>query len=249
MTLSVFTVLRQSFRRLATGPALLVLLALAVVQAVGALVPGRSFQPAPGPIGAGVSGLPVVFTGNPLPVVASIVSALFTGYLALVTIRVFAGEWGIVEREHLTQDVGWGLANLYALAIVLSLLVSLAGLVGSALGLLGLIALVVFVLSLLFVMFLAPAFVAVENANVVAAIRRSVRATSTAWLQIAAVVAATVLVSVLLSAVAGRVTDALIGTLYPVGVFLGAVLSGAALVFLWITVARAYDELETGSSA
>lgn len=243
MTFSVITVLRQSLRRLATGPALLVLLALAVVQTVAALVPGQFVRPTPGIIGSGTGASPVVFTGNLLPLVASILSALFTGYLALVTIRVFAGQWGIVEREHLTHRIGWGLVNLYALGILLSVLVSAAGFVASALGLVGLGILIVFILALLFVAFLAPAFVAIEDANVMAAIRRSVRAASNAWLNIAAVVAATVLVSIVLSAVGGRVTAALSGPLAPAGAFLGTVLSGVALVFIWITVARSYDNL------
>jgi hypothetical protein len=244
MAFSVLTVLRQSLRRLATGPALLVLLALAVVQTLAAFVPGQFVRTTPSVIGTGDGTAPVVFTGNLFPLLASLVVALVGIYLTLVTIRVFAGQWGIVEREHLTHRVGFGLLNLFGISLVLAvaavvgvLLTTLLGLVGAVLWLVGFLVLVA-------AAFFAPAFVAVEDDNVLSAFKKSFGVLGRSPLQVAGLLLALVVVNALLQAVGSAVAGAL-AAIPVVGALVLTVVSGLGSVFLWIAIARAYDHLGT----
>lgn len=242
MTLSVIGVLRQSLRRLATGPALLVLLAFAVVQTIATFVPGQIVR-VPAMFTAGGGAPAVMFTGNPLPVVALVVGAVISIYLSLVTIRVFAGQWAIVEREHLAHNVGFGLANLIGIAIVLGVILAVcfAVLVG-LLGGIGILPWIVVFVLLLAWAFFAPAFVAVEDDNLLTAFRKSGRVLAENPLRVIALLIAIAIVNAVLQAVGSAVADAL-GSVAVVGLFVATVIAGIGSVFLWITVARAYDHL------
>jgi hypothetical protein len=243
MAFSVLTVMRQSLRRLATGPALLVLLGLAVVQALAALVPGQFIRAAPGVIGAGGGGAPFVVTGNPLSLLASFVVALVGIYLTLVTIRVFAGQWGIVEREHLTRRVGYGVANLLGVSVVLALALAAGALFAVVLGLVGIFLWLVLVVVLLAASFFAPAFVAVEDDDVLTAFRRSFRVLRRSPLRVAALLLALVVVNAFLQAL-GNAVAGVVASVAVVGPLVLAVVSGLGSVFVWIAIARAYDHLE-----
>jgi hypothetical protein len=248
MAFSVLTVMRQSLRRLATGPALLVLIALAVVQTLAALVPGQFARTTPGVIGAGGGGSPVVVTGNPLPLLASLVVALVGVYLALVTIRVFAGQWGIVEREHLTHRVGFGLANLLGVSIVLAVAVVVGALLVVLGGLVGAVVWLVAFLVLVAASFFTPAFIAVEDDNVLTAFRKSFGVLRRSPVRVAALLVTLVVVNALLQAVGSAVAGA-VASVPVVGPFVLAVVSGLGSVFLWVAIARAYDHLGTTASA
>lgn len=243
MAFSVLTVLRQSLRRLATGPALLVLVALAVVQAIARFVPGEFARTTPGVIGAGGGGAPVVITGNPLPLLASFVVAVVGVYLALVTIRVFAGQWGIVERDHLTHRVGFGVANLLGVSVVLAIGLGVGAFLAIALGLVGIALWVVLFLVLLAASFFAPAFVAVEDDDILTAFRKSFGVLRRSPGRVAALLLALVIVNALLQALGGVVTDA-VASIGIVGPLVVTIVSGLGSVFLWIAIARAYDHLE-----
>lgn len=246
MTFSVLGVLRQSLRRLATGPALLVLLALVVVQMVTTLVPGQSFRTTPALLQSGGGPAPILFTGNPLPVLAGVLGTVVSGYLALVTIRVFAGEWGIVEREHLTHRVGWGLLNLYGTFVIIALVagLGLVVLVG-VLGPLGLLLWSVLTLVVVAASFFAPAFVAVEDDNLLTALRKSVRVLARHPVKVAALLLALVVLNVALQAAANAAVDALAGSFALLGLVAVVVIGSLGSVFLLIAVARAYDQLST----
>jgi hypothetical protein len=247
MAFSVLTVLRQSLRRLATGPAILVLLALAIVQTLAGFVPGQFVRTTSGVIGAGGGGSPIVFTGNPLPILASLVVAVVGVYLALVTIRVFAGQWGVVEREHLTHRVGFGLANLFGVSIVLAVAI-VAGVFLTALGgLVGAVVWLVAFLVLVAVSFFAPAFIAVEDDNILTAFTKSFAVLRRSPGRVAALLVALVVVNALLQAVGSAVAGA-VAAIPVVGPFVLAVVSGLGSVFLWVAIARAYDHLGATAS-
>ncbi len=247
MAFSVLTVLRQSLRRLATGPALLVLLGLAVVQTLAAFVPGQFIRTTPGVIGAGGGGMPFVVTGNPLPVLAGFVVALVGIYLTLVTIRVFAGQWGIVEREHLTHRVGFGLANLLGISVVLAVALGAGALFAVVLGLVGILVWLVLFVVLLAASFFAPAFVAVEDDDVLTAFRKSFGVLRRSPLRVAALLVALVVVNALLQAL-GTVVVGAVASVVPVGPLVLTVVSGLGSVFVWIAIARAYDHLGATSA-
>ena len=247
MAFSVLTVIRQSLRRLATGPALLVLVALAVVQALAALVPGQFVRTTPGVVGAGGGGFPFVVTGNALSLLASFVVALVGIYLTLVTIRVFAGQWGIVEREHLTHRVGYGVANLLGVSVVLALALAAGALFAVVLGLVGLLLWLVLLVALLAASFFAPAFVAVEDDDVLTAFRRSFRVLRRSPLRVAALLLALVVVNALLQVLGNIVAD-VVASVAVVGPLVLAVVSGLGSVFVWIAIARAYDQLGTAAA-
>ncbi|WP_435077077.1 hypothetical protein [Halococcus sp. AFM35] len=244
MAFSVLTVLRQSLRRLATGPALLVLLGLALVQTIARFVPGQFARPTPGVIGAGGGGSPVVFTGNPLPILAGLVVALVGVYLALVTIRVFAGQWGIVEREHLTHRVGFGVANLLGISIVLAVAAVIGVFVTVLGGLVGAVVWLVAFLVLVAVSFFTPAFIAIEDDNVLTAFKKSFGVLRRSPVRVAALLVALVVVNAILQAVGSAVAGA-VASVPVVGPFVLALVSGLGSVFLWVAIARAYDHLET----
>lgn len=248
MSFSVLAVLRQSLRRLATGPALLLLLALVVVQTTAALVPGRSFRTVPGLVQSG-TGSPVLFTGNPLPALAGALGALLSGYLALVTIRVFAGQWGIVEREHLTHRVGWGLVNLYGVAVVLAVVFAVGLVVlGGLLGLVGLLLWTVFLLVVVAATFFTPAFVAVEDDNLLTALRKSAGVLTRNPLRVAALLVALLVVNAVLQAATRVMLNVLSGSPVVLGLLVSTVIGALGYVFLLIALARAYDHLGTASA-
>ncbi|WP_160134058.1 hypothetical protein [Halococcus salsus] len=238
MAFSVGTVLRESLRRLATGPALLVLLALVVVETAVALVPSGGADL--GLIAAGGGASPPLLTASPLPLVASLVLLVVLLYLSLLLVRVFADQWGIVERHHLTHNLGFGLLNFLgvfvvglAALVVRLVLAGLFGIVGIAVGF---VVVVVVAAASLF----AFAFVAVEDDNVVRAFRRSFGVLADAPLAVAGLVVVLVLVSVVLQVVG----TLLVGVLGPVS-FLAPLVSTlvdmVGVVFLFIAAARAYD--------
>ncbi len=243
MAFSIVAVLRQSFRRLATGPALLILLTLALVQWITTLVPGQFIRATPALIQSGAGVPPVVFTGNLLPLVALVVVAVITMYLSLVTIRVFAGQWGIVEREHLTHRVGFGLLNLFGVFVFVAI-VAIIGLavLGGLLGPIGVLLWIVLFLVFAAAAFFAPAFVAVEDDNVLTAFRKSGRVLAQNPLTVAALLIALAVVNVVLQAIGGIVIDAL-GSFFLLELLVSTVIAALGSVFLWITVARAYDHL------
>lgn len=244
MAFSVVTVLRQSLRRLATGPAFLLLVTLAVVQALAAYVPGQFVRPAPGLVQSGAGGPPLVFTANPLPVVASLLAFVVSVYLALVTIRVFAGQWGIVEREHLTRRVGFGLLNLFSVFVAVALVTTVAQIVlAGLLGIFGLVLWLVLFLALAAASFFAPAFVAVEDDDFLTAFRKSIGVLTRSPVQVAGLLLALAVVNTVLQAAGSALIDAL-GSVAFLGPLVFTAVGALGLVFLWITVARAYDHLD-----
>lgn len=231
MTLSVATVLRESLRRLATGPALLLLLALAVAQTLAALLAGPVYRIAPAALAGAGDLFRLVL--EPVSLVALALVCVVAGYVGVVTIRVFATEWGVVEREHLTRAVAKTLANWLAGALVLFVCVAV-----------GLVVLVVPGLFVLAVFLLALPFVAVEDANAATALRRSFRATEGHRTTLLALAVAVLVVDTLLFAVSVAVVAALSGALAPLGLFVGTLAVAVGFVFLWITMARAYASLD-----
>jgi hypothetical protein len=245
MTFSVVTALRQSLRRLATGPALLVLLGFVIVRLLIAFVPGRIIRLSAPLAAAGTSVPTVVFTGNPLPVVALVVWAVVLAYLSLVTIRVFAGQWGIVEREHLTRRVGFGLANLLAIGILLTVVLAIGlFILVVLLGVIGVLLWFLFGLAVFAAAFFAPAFAAVEGDSVLTAFRKSGRVAAQNPQTVVALAVALAVVNLVLQVVGTRVVTAL-GSFVLLGVFVLAVASALGVVFIWIAIARAYDQLDT----
>jgi hypothetical protein len=244
MAFSVVAVLRQSLRRLATGPALLLLLALAVVQWLAALVPGQFVRPTPALAETGAGASPVIFIGNPVPVVASIIALGVGVYLALVTIRVFAGQWGIVEREHLTHRIGFGLANLFGLFVGLAVVFAVGRVViAGFLGVIGVLLWAVLVLVLVAVAFLAPAFIAVEDDNLLTSSEKSIRVLTRSPLQVIGLLVALAVVNVVLQALGGFVVGAVVTVAF-LESFALTVVSAVGSVFLWIAIARSYDHLD-----
>ncbi|WP_273836756.1 hypothetical protein [Halococcus sp. PRR34] len=236
MTLGVASVLRESLRRLATGPALLLLLAFAVVQTLVALLAGPVYRIVPDAVLSG-SGDPFTLTLDPVPVIGLAVVCVVAGYVGLVTIRVFATRWGVVEREHLTRGVAPALANWLVGALVVAVLV--------AIGLVVLIVPGVFVLGALL---LALPFVAVEDANAASALRRSWAATDGHRTTLLGIAIAVLLIDAVLFAVSVVLATALTGSLAPLGLFAGAIAVAIAFVLLWIAMARTYASLD-GASA
>lgn len=238
MAFSVGTVLRESLRRLATGPALLILLALVVVETAVALVP--SGRTDPGLIAAGAGASPMLFTANPLPLVASLVLLVVLLYLSLLLVRVFADQWGIVERHHLTHNLGFGLLNFLGVFVVGLVALVVRVVLAALFGPLGLAVGFVVVVAVAAASLFAFAFVAVEDDNVLTAFRRSFGVLASAPLAVAGLVVVLVLVSVVLQLVGGLV----VGVLGPVA-FLAPLVSTLVdmlgIVFLFIAAARAYD--------
>jgi hypothetical protein len=232
MTLGVASVLRESLRRLATGPALLLLLGLAVVQTLVALLAGPVYRIVPDAVLSG-SGEPFTLALAPVPVIGLAVVCVVAGYVGLVTIRVFATRWGVVERDHLTRGVAPALANWLVGALIVAVLVSI-----------GLVVLVVPGAFVLAAFLLVLPFVAVEDANAVSALRRSWAATDghrTTLLGIAVVVLA---IDAILFVVSVVLATALTGSLAPLGLFAGTVAVAIAFVLLWIAMARTYAGLD-----
>jgi hypothetical protein len=214
------------------------------VQTVAAFVPGQFLRPTPGVIGSGAGGVPVVFTGNPLPVIASVLAGVIGVYFSLVTIRVFAGQWGIVEREHLTHRIGFGLLNLIGISIVLAVVLGVGLVVLAALlGVIGLGLWLVLFFALVAVAFFAPAFVAVEDDNLLTAFRKSGRVLAHHPLRVAGLLLALAIVNVVLQALGGFVVETL-GLVALLGPFVLTVVSALGSVFLWIAIARSYDHLD-----
>ena len=232
MTLSVATVLRESLRRLSTGPALLLLLALAVIQTLAALLAGPVYRVVPDAALSG-TGDPFSLALEPVSLIALGLVCVIAGYVGLVTIRVFATRWGVVERDHLTHGVAAGLANWLAGALVVAALV--------AAGLVVLIVPGAFVLGALL---LALPFVAVEDANAVSALARSWRATDGHRTTLLALAVAVLLIDAVLFVVSVALTNWLAGSLAPLGLFAGTVAVAIAFVFLWIAMARTYASLD-----
>lgn len=243
MTLSVSSVLRQSLRRLATGPALLVLVAFIVIQLLVAFVPGRIFK-FPTPL-ATSAGMPtVVFTGNYLVVIALVVWAVVLTYLSLVTIRVFAGQWGIVEREHLTRRVGFGLLNLLGIGILLSVVLA-AGLfvLVVLLGVIGVFLWFLLGLALFVAAFFAPVFAAVEGDTFLTAFRKSGRVVTQNSQTVVALAIVLAVVNIVLQLIGTKIVGEL-GLTALLGTVVLAVATALGAVFVWIAVARAYDQLD-----
>ncbi|WP_049898685.1 hypothetical protein [Halococcus agarilyticus] len=232
MTLGVATVLRESLRRLATGPALLLLLALAVIQTIAALLAGPVYRVAPDAVLSG-TGDPFDLALEPVPLVGLALVCVVAGYVGLVTIRVFATRWGVVEREHLTHGVASGLVNWLAGALVVAAFV--------AVGLAVLVVPGAFVLGALL---LALPFVAVEDANAVSALARSWRATDGHRTTLLALAVAVLLIDAVLFVVSVALATALAGSLAPLGLFAGMFAVAIAFVFLWIAMARTYAGLD-----
>ena len=232
MTLDVATVLRESLRRLATGPALLLLLALAAIQTLAALLAGPVYRITPDAVLSG-AGDPVALALEPLPVIGFALVCVLAGYVGLVTIRVFATRWGVVERDHLTHGIASGLVNWLAGALVVAALV--------AVGLAVLVVPGAFVLAALL---LALPFVAVEDANAASALARSWRATDGHRTTLLVLVVAVLLIDAILFVVSVALAAALAGSLAPLGLFAGMVAVAVALVFLWIAMARTYAGLD-----
>ena len=228
MTLDVATVLRESLRRLATGPALLLLLALATIQTLAALLAGPVYRITPDAVLSGADD-PVALALEPLPVIGLALVCVLAGYVGLVTIRVFATRWGVVERDHLTHGVASGLVNWLVGALVVAALV--------AVGLAVLVVPGAFVLAALL---LALPFVAVEDANAASALARSWRATDGHRTTLLVLVVAVLLIDAILFVVSVALAAALAGSLAPLGLFAGTVAVAVAFVFLWIAMARTY---------
>ncbi|PSP90130.1 hypothetical protein BRC90_02455 [Halobacteriales archaeon QS_4_69_34] len=236
MSFSVATVLRESLRRLFTGPALLLALALAVVETVVAVVLGPVYR-----VGSeALSGAPdaIEFAPAPLSLLGLALVVVVAGYVGLVTTRVYATEWGIVEREHLTRSVAAGLANWIVGASLLGALV--------AAGLALLVVPGVFVLA---AGLLALPFVAVEGENAATALGRSWRASSADRVALVGLAVAVLAVDFLLFGVALAVGAALDAGLALLGLFAGSVAVAVALVFAWIAMARAYGALAANAAA
>ena len=232
MTLDVATVLRESLRRLATGPALLLLLALAAIQTLAALLAGPVYRITPDAVLSG-AGNPVALALEPLPVIGFALVCVLAGYVGLVTIRVFATRWGVVERDHLTHGVASGLVNWLVGALIVAALV--------AVGLAVLVVPGAFVLAALL---LALPFVAVEDANAASALARSWRATDGHRTTLLGLAIAVLLIDAILFVVSVAFAAALTGSLAPLGLFAGMVAVAVALVFLWIAMARTYAGLD-----
>ena len=228
MTLDVATVLRESLRRLATGPALLLLLALATIQTLAALLAGPVYRITPDAVLSG-AGDPVALALEPLPVIGLALVCVLAGYVGLVTIRVFATRWGVVERDHLTHGVASGLVNWLVGALIVAALV--------AVGLAVLVVPGAFVLAALL---LALPFVAVEDANAASALARSWRATDGHRTTLLVLVVAVLLIDAILFVASVALAAALAGSLAPLGLFAGTVAVAVAFVFLWIAMARTY---------
>lgn len=242
MAFDVLTVLRQSLRRLATGPALIIAVVFIVFETAAALVPGRFIGVTPGIIGSGAGTSPIVFAANPLPAVAELVVLVVGLYLSLVTIRVFAGQWGIVERDHLTHRVGFGLLNLLGITVAVGIVMAI-GLVGLAglFGIVGLVVGVVLVLVVATIAFFAPGFIAVGDDNALKALRKSLGVLSASPLHVISLLIALLVVNVVLQAIGTLIA----GVLGPVSFLTPLVLTffGAlGTVFFLIAIARAYDQ-------